>query len=287
MGKLLAQDGTFYLVDVETKESVSFTDIFDKYHLNKENPTLMILWSIKWCSTCTDLIERYALSNVSKFNLILINVDRLNHSKTLGYSSEEALFDDLKQFKSDWDKQNVVSFYGYSSKGGIEIAMGDSVQQVPRLVYFTQDMKPLVSQVSLRLYPWVLFDNLYKKEGLDYYASSPDDVIDAFLEAAKQDTISIPDLKKRWNKYLNVYTDYYDSYFFSKHHSYRASESDIAYRKLECSFIAAYYNDKLGDTMARDKIINSAYRSLDDQYKNPIPDGMQEWFDKMEKLKHK
>lgn len=254
-GSALAQDGTFYLVDVETRENVDFRDIREKYNLNKENPTLIVLWSKKWCGKmCTNLIERYILSDRSKFNLILVNVDFIEADSRIKYENEDALYDDLMYFKKLWNQENVVLFYGYSEKGGINLAMGDSIQNTPHLVYLDKDEKVLFSQASYNFNPNVIFDHLYKENGYSYYRSSPEDVIDHCVAIADIDSLSTDVLSEAFmeidRSYLLTRNEKFSNFFWIKPSSKDLTE--IKFKYYYASALHFYKTDRIsvGKTLA-------------------------------------
>lgn len=281
---MLAQNDTFYLVDIDTKVDVDFRNLIDKYHLNKENPTIMVLWSNKWCTAvCTDLIDRYAMSDLSKFNLLLVNVDIVGPKKYVYYETNDELYQDLKATKRHWNKQNVASFYGYSKKGGIELAMGDSVRKTPHIIFLDKDMKAKVSQTWTQLNPNVLFDYIYKDQSLPIYKASPEDVIDHFKSMVENDTIDVSIITKSIDlmdqSFEQTKEPIFASYFY-----YKLDERDKAEISFKYNYTYALYYDRLGKTNLRNLLIAEGLQ-IAEKGDLPMYDSYKKDIERLKKLK--
>ena len=87
------------ITEIKTNKTIPFSEIFTKYKLDKEVPTLVITWSGTWCYPCIRLINRYNNCDPSMLNLITINVD-----------SEDDLKDVLREgHHLKWD--NAINFH--------------------------------------------------------------------------------------------------------------------------------------------------------------------------------
>lgn len=96
------------IIDLKNNKTVRFDEIFTTYNLNKELPTFVITWSGNWCYPCRILIDRYNKCDLSKMNIITVNVD-----------NENSLEDVLKEgYHLKWDKSlNFHANIGNDKKG--------------------------------------------------------------------------------------------------------------------------------------------------------------------------
>ncbi|HBK82878.1 MAG TPA: hypothetical protein DDZ41_04660 [Flavobacterium sp.] len=132
------------LTEIKTGQSTGFNWIFDTYNINKKVPTIVITWSGEFCMECIDLINRYNSCDLSKINIITINID---YEKDL----DKVL---AKGYHLKWNKS--FNFLGnIGKKGGFDFVF--NVNNAPMLVYI-MDKKIIEIDFGLKVYPYFLVE---------------------------------------------------------------------------------------------------------------------------------
>ncbi|TRZ43159.1 hypothetical protein [Robertkochia solimangrovi] len=131
------------LVDLDTQETVPFSEIYDKYGLNKELPTMIITWSGVWCYPCIELIERYNVCDTSLVNIITVNVDDEDDRSSVLAKGHHKNWKNTKNFHAN---------IGGETNGFDNVF---NVSSAPLILYFL-DGKMLDATVSYSIYPYTL-----------------------------------------------------------------------------------------------------------------------------------
>ncbi|GEO22932.1 hypothetical protein [Cyclobacterium qasimii] len=131
------------ITHIKSGETISFSDIYDTYDLDKELPTMIITWSGEWCYPCISLINRYTDCDLSMMNLITINVDN--------EENREDVLDEGHHL--DWDK--ALNFHANINEDGKGFDNVFNVTSAPLVLYLVDGM---ISDavVSYSLYPYRL-----------------------------------------------------------------------------------------------------------------------------------
>lgn len=194
---------SFYLHDLSSGKDILFNEIFETYNLDTNLPTLLIFWANAGCgNSCTDILNRYAQSKMNKFNLVLVNMDGIINNgrdtingsslKIIGYEKNQKTESILK--KAEEKLSNATHFHIYSKKGGVDTQL-DVTSRFPYLLYFDKNLNPLMSQAGTDLFPSVVFP-YFHENALEYFKSSPRDVIDYSFPLVVNDSLNQSEKEK-------------------------------------------------------------------------------------------
>ena len=134
------------ITEIETDETIAFSEIHEAYNLNEEVPTLVITWSGKWCYPCIELINRYNDCDLSMLNVISINID-----------SEENLQEVLQDgHHLNWE--NTLNFHANLGEDENGFDNVFNVSSAPLILYLDEGaVKDAV--VTYSLYPYRLLES--------------------------------------------------------------------------------------------------------------------------------
>jgi thiol-disulfide isomerase/thioredoxin len=149
------------LKDIETKEEVTFNDIYTKYNLDKSKPTVLISWSGNWCPPCLKLIKRYNDIDPKYMNLITVNIDEEN--------KREAVFN--KDLHKGWN--NAINLH--ANLGGSSLSFDNlfNIRLTPMVMIF-HNGNINTALVDYDYFPWRLVGTSFPNA--DFIQNSPQDL---------------------------------------------------------------------------------------------------------------
>ncbi|MBT8205002.1 MAG: hypothetical protein KJP14_07085 [Eudoraea sp.] len=111
------------VVKLRENDTLTFNQIFKKYNLNKDVPTIAITWSGKWCVPCIHLINMYNACDPTMINLITINVDNPNNLQ------------EVLNNGNDLEWNNAINFRGNLGKSPVGFNNVFNVSLAPLILY--------------------------------------------------------------------------------------------------------------------------------------------------------